>query len=45
MIPVYDHEDLVKLWDTGAIARGALDVGHSMVKPGVTTDAIDKAVH
>lgn len=27
------------------IARGALDVGHALVKPGVTTDEIDKAVH
>eukprot|EP01017_Pseudomicrothorax_dubius_P039054 TRINITY_DN5944_c0_g1_i3.p1 TRINITY_DN5944_c0_g1~~TRINITY_DN5944_c0_g1_i3.p1 ORF type:complete len:248 (-),score=64.08 TRINITY_DN5944_c0_g1_i3:702-1445(-) len=27
------------------IGRKALDLGHSMVKPGVTTDEIDRAVH
>ena len=25
--------------------RGALDIGHAAVKPGITTDAIDKIVH
>ena len=27
------------------IARKALDIGHKAVKPGVTTDEIDKIVH
>jgi len=27
------------------IGRKALDLGHSMVKVGITTDAIDEAVH
>jgi hypothetical protein len=26
-------------------ARGALDIGHAAVKPGITTDEIDKIVH
>mmetsp|Transcript_3541 Transcript_3541/g.327 ORF Transcript_3541/g.327 Transcript_3541/m.327 type:complete len:105 (-) Transcript_3541:445-759(-) len=33
------------MWDTGKLARGALDLAHSLVKPGVTTDSIDKKVH
>lgn len=31
--------------ECAAIGRGALDIGHAAVKPGVTTDAIDKIVH
>lgn len=27
------------------LARKALDLGHSLVKVGVTTDSIDEAVH
>ena len=27
------------------LARKALDLGHSLVRPGISTDEIDKAVH
>ena len=27
------------------MARKAIDIGHALIKPGVTTDTIDKAVH
>lgn len=39
------HEDLVKLREVGLLARQALDLGHSLVKPGVTTDSIDEKLH
>lgn len=44
-IPVYGAEDLVKIRETCKIARGAIDAGHALVKAGVTTEEIDKAVH
>lgn len=45
IIDVKTPEDIQNLRKCAVIARKALDLGHSMVKPGVTTDAIDKAVH
>lgn len=38
-------EDIEKMRECAAIARGALDIGHAAVKAGVTTDEIDKIVH
>lgn len=39
IIPVYsDPDDLAKLRKACLIARQALDEGHRMVKPGVTTE-------
>ena len=45
MIETKSAEDIIKLREVGRLARQALDLGHSMVKAGVTTDAIDVAVH
>jgi methionyl aminopeptidase len=42
---VSDEADLAKLRKCCLIARQALDAGHAMVKPGVTTEEIDKVVH
>lgn len=36
---------LTAIKECAAIARGALDLGHSMVKEGVSTEEIDDAVH
>lgn len=38
-------EEIERIRKASRIARMALDLAHSMVKPGVTTDAIDVAVH
>jgi methionyl aminopeptidase len=43
--PVNDAESIEKLRKTCRLARQALDLGHSMVKAGVTTEQIDEAVH
>ncbi len=45
LIEIKDSDDIAKLRESCLIGRKALDLGHSMVKPGVTTDQIDKAVH
>ena len=42
---VHSDEDLVKLRKVCRIAREALDAGHALVRPGVKTEEIDKAVH
>lgn len=44
-ITVNSEEVLQRLREAGKLARRALDLGHSMVAPGVTTDAINNAVH
>ncbi len=38
-------EEIVKLREVALLARKALDLGHSIVKAGVTTDYIDEVVH
>ena len=38
-------QDIIKLRQVALLARQALDLGHSMVKAGVTTDQIDVGVH
>ena len=46
VIPKFESEDdLKKLRAVALIGRKALDLGHSLVKPGVTTDAINNAIH
>ena len=44
-IPVNDAAAIDGIRKASLIGRQALDLGHSMVKPGVTTEEIDKAVH
>jgi methionyl aminopeptidase len=43
--PVHSEEDIAKSRESCRIARTACDLGHAAVKPGVTTEAIDKIVH
>jgi len=45
IIEVKSKEDIDKMREVGIIARKALDLGHSLVRPGITTDEIDKAVY
>lgn len=45
IIPVTDGADLEKLKAVCRLARECLDVGARMIRPGVTTDEIDAAVH
>lgn len=44
-IPVNNEEAIAGIRLACLIGRKALDLGHAMVKPGVTTEEIDKAVH
>lgn len=44
-IPVLEPEDIEKIRKAARLGREALDVGHRLVAPGVTTEAIDKAIH
>ena len=44
-IPVYNEEEIAGIREACRIGREALDVAHRTVGVGVTTDAIDKAVH
>ena len=44
-VPVVEGEDLEKLRRACRIAREALDAGHAIVAPGVTTEEIDRVVH
>lgn len=43
-IPVLNEDKIQRMREACAIGREALDLAGSMVKPGVTGDAIDKAV-
>lgn len=45
IIEVKTPEEIQAMREACIIGRKALDLGHSMVKPGVTTDEIDRAVH
>lgn len=42
---VKSPETIVKIREAGRIAAQALELAGSLVQPGVTTDAIDRAVH
>eukprot|EP00920_Eleutheroschizon_duboscqi_P035855 GHVT01086784.1.p1 GENE.GHVT01086784.1~~GHVT01086784.1.p1 ORF type:complete len:425 (-),score=72.50 GHVT01086784.1:956-2230(-) len=44
-IHVHSPEEIERIRAACTLAREALDIGHALVKPGVTTDAIDAAVH
>mmetsp|Transcript_17564 Transcript_17564/g.36587 ORF Transcript_17564/g.36587 Transcript_17564/m.36587 type:complete len:406 (+) Transcript_17564:83-1300(+) len=44
-IEIKSEEDIVKMRAAGRAAREVLDIAGSLVKPGVTTDEIDEAVH
>jgi methionyl aminopeptidase len=43
--PPNSKEDIDGIRVAAAIARGAMDAGHAIVKAGVTTEDIDKVVH
>ncbi|KAL4476473.1 hypothetical protein ABPG74_010206 [Tetrahymena malaccensis] len=45
VIEVKSFEDIEKMRKVSLLGRQALDLGHSLVRPGITTDEIDKAVH
>ena len=45
VIEVKSAEEIAKLREVAVLARKTLDLGHSLVKPGVTTDYIDEVVH
>lgn len=42
---IYDEEFLPKIRAACIIGRNALDAGHRIVAPGVTTEEIDKTIH
>jgi methionyl aminopeptidase len=44
-IPINDATAIEGIRKACLIGRQALDLGHAMVKPGITTEEIDKAVH
>lgn len=44
-IIVYNDDEIKDIRECGILARKALDVGHRAVKVGVTTNAINEAVH
>ena len=44
-MPYADDDDLERLRATCLVARKALDAGHAIVAPGVTTEEIDTVVH
>ena len=45
IIEVKSSSEITKMKAAGRVAREVLDIGGKMIKPGVTTDEIDKAVH
>lgn len=44
-IPVHDAEEIEKMRAVATLSRHCLDMAHAMVRPGVTTEEIDIAVH
>ena len=44
-IPIYDAEEIEKMRAVCLLSRQCLDMAHAMVRPGVTTEEIDVAVH
>jgi methionyl aminopeptidase len=44
-VEVKSEKEIENMREACLIARKALDLGHSKVKPGVTTDYIDGVVH
>ena len=45
IIEVKSVEDIIRMRASGKLARQVLDLAGSLVKPGITTDVIDAAVH
>jgi len=44
-IPVYNEEDIAQMKEVCKIGRKVIDIAHKAVRPGVTTDEIDRVVH
>lgn len=44
-IKCYNKEEIAAIREACQLGRKALDLAHSMCRPGVTADAIDEAVH
>jgi methionyl aminopeptidase len=44
-ILVNTYEDIQKMRELSILGRKAIDLANSVIKEGVTTDAVDKAVH
>lgn len=44
-MPVCDADEIKLIREACKIGREAVDVGHRLIAPGVTTEEIDKAVH
>lgn len=44
-IPVYSDEELLKIRYSCRLVRECLDMCHQMIRPGITTEEIDIAVH
>ena len=44
-IPVYTPSDILHMREVCLVSRQCLDMAHSMVRPGITTEEIDIAVH
>lgn len=44
-IPVYTPEEIEKMRAVCLLSRQCLDMAHAMVRPGITTEEIDIAVH
>lgn len=44
-VQVHDAAGIEKMRAAGKLAAAVLEMAGSLVKPGVTTDAIDRAVH
>jgi methionyl aminopeptidase len=45
IVEVKSAEDIIRMRASGKLARQVLDLAGSLVKPGITTDEIDAAVH
>jgi methionyl aminopeptidase len=43
--PVHNAEEILVIREVCLIARRAIDVGHKIIAPGVTTEQVDEAVH
>merc|ERR1712173_138611 len=44
-IPIYSHSDIIGIRKACQLGREVLDIAGSLVKPGITTEEIDIAVH
>lgn len=44
-IPIYNEDDITNMQEVCKIGRKILDLAHRAVKPGITTEEIDRVVH